>query len=156
MGSTIRTLLVALIAIISLVCVPTARAQDTTDALPTVTGEIVGAYRELSTIVIEDEKSEFGVRVTIVGFPFNNLEAQLEAQLGEDITIEAGNCVTVEYSEKYLCSGEFVNKWESLKAWCEMCPVNLDRTAPEECVNVVDDPLTRDPQPQQSSKGPNP
>ena len=153
MRSTIRTLLVALAAIISLVCVPTVRADDDTDALPTVTGEIVGAYRELSVIEIETEVegSEAVETVTIVGFPFNNLEAQLGT------TIAEGNCVTVEYTEKeLLCSGEIVKKWESLKAWCEMCPVNLDRTAPEECVNVVDDPLTRDPQPQQSSKGPNP
>jgi hypothetical protein len=122
-----------------MVSVQTVRADDTTVIPQTVTGEILGAYRALNTIVIEERIT--GESVTIVGFPFNNLEAQL----GEGTTIDEGNCVTIDYSEKELCSGDVVNKWDSLTEYCEMCPVDLKRLAPLSCNDVVDLSLTREP-----------
>lgn len=139
MGRTIRTLLVVLAAIMSLVSVPTVRAEDTADIPKTLTGEIVGAYSALNTIVIEERIT--GESVTIVGFPFNNLEAQL----GEGATIEEGNCVTVDYSEKELCSGEVVNKWESLTEYCEMCPVDSLSTESSPTCVMMSSALTREP-----------
>jgi hypothetical protein len=126
MGRTIRTLLVLLAAVISLVCVQTARTEDTADIPNPVTGKIEKAYRDLSMIVIRFGDGE-GDLVTIAGFPFHNLEAQLDEVWStldaekDGITIAAGDCVTVEYSVKDLCSGDTVYKWESLTAYCEGC-----------------------------------
>ena len=131
MGRIIRTLLVVLAATMSLVSGPTVRAEDTADIPNSVTGKIEEAYRDLSTIVIRYGERK-GDRVTIVGFPFHNLEAQLdEVWYTQDsekdgITIDVGDCVTVEYSVKDLCSKvscseDVVNKWESLTAYCEGC-----------------------------------
>ena len=131
MGRTIRTLLVIVTYIICFVSVPTARTEDTAGIPNPVTGKIKEAYRDLSTIVISYGEGT-GDRVTIVGFPFHNLEAQLDEvwhpqdSEKDGITIAAGDCVTVEYSvnelcSKATCSGDVVYKWESLTAYCEAC-----------------------------------
>jgi hypothetical protein len=120
METTIKSLLVVLAAMMSVASVQTVRADEIT-----VTGEIVEANRNLSTIVIAPEGG--GDSITIVGFPFHNLEIQLDDEQdpldpdADGITIEAGDCVTVEYSEKKLPSGDDVNKWESLTMYCEEC-----------------------------------
>lgn len=114
-----KQIVVVLITFMSLFAVPAVWAD-----FFTVTGEIIAADRELSVIVLEDE---YGELVTIIGFPFHNLELQLDellVPLDPDhggITIEVGDCVTVEYSEKQLISGDVVNKWETLIAYCEEC-----------------------------------
>ena len=126
MGRTIRTLLVIATYIICIVSVQTARAQDDTGIPNPVTGEIEEAYRDLSTIVIRFGKGPEDT-VTIVGFPFHNLEAQLDEVWGplesgaDGITIAAGDCVTIVYSVKKLCSEVKVYKWESLTVYCEQC-----------------------------------
>jgi hypothetical protein len=126
MGRTIRTLLVIATYIICFVSIQPARAQDDTVIPNPVTGKIEEADRYLSTIVIRyGEGAEH--LVTIVGLPFHNLEAQLDEvwdplDSGADgITIAAGDCVTVVYSEKELCPEVKVYKWESLTAYCEQC-----------------------------------
>jgi len=135
MERTIRTLIVVLLAVVSFVGVQTAIADDIT-----VTGEIIEADRLFSTIVIEDENGDL---VAIQGFPFHNLEVQLEEELdpldsdADGITIEEDDCVTVVYSEKELASGGVVNKWESLLLYCEEC------TETEPC---FEEGLTRNPQ----------
>ena len=119
MQRTIKTLIVVLLTVVSFVVVQTALADDIT-----VTGKIIEADRLSSTIVIEDENLDL---VAIQGFPFHNLEVQLEEELdpldpdADGITIEEDDCVTVVYSEKELASGDVVNKWESLLMYCEEC-----------------------------------
>lgn len=131
MGRTIRTLLVIATYIICFVSVQTARAEDTADIPNTVTGKIEKTYRDLSEIVIRFGEGEEDL-VTIAGFPFHNLEAQLDEVWStldaekDGITIAAGDCVTVVYSvnelcSKAICSGDVVYKWESLTAYCEAC-----------------------------------
>lgn len=121
MERSIKTLLVVLAAIMSFVSAQTVLADDIV-----ITGEIIEADRILSMIVIEDENMDL---VAIQGFPFHNLEIQLDEILDsldpdeDGITIEAGDCVTVVYSEKELASGDVVNKWESLTVYCEECTV---------------------------------
>ena len=137
MRVSIKTFLVMLLTVMSFVTVQAVQADDIT-----VTGEIFEADRFLSTIVIEDENGDL---VVIQGFPFHNLEVQLNDELdpleadADGITIEAGDCLTVEYSEKELASGDVVSKWESLAAYCEEC------TEIEPCFED-EDGLTRKPQ----------
>ena len=137
MGRTIRILLVLLTALISFVCVPTLCANDDTDIPDSVTGKIEKAYRDLSMIVIRFGEGA-GDIITIAGFPFHNLEAQLDevwsAEDSDGITIAAGDCVTVEYSVKDLCSGDTVYKWESLTAYCEGCNTCEDCSFCEDCI----------------------
>ena len=144
MKRSIKTLLVVLTAIMGFVSVQTVLADDIT-----VTGEIIEVDRFLRTIVIEDEN---GNLVEIQGIPFHNLEIQLDGILDpldpdeDGITIDAGDCVTVVYSEKELASGDVVNKWESLTTYCEEC-------TSIECYED-EDPLTR--KPQKNKNRPNP
>ena len=138
MRRTVRTLLVVLAAIISLVSTPTARAEATEGIPKPVTGKIEKTYRDLSMIVIRFGEGA-GDLVTIAGFPFHNLEAQLDEvwhpldSRADGITIAVGDCVTVEYSvnelcSKATCSGDVVYKWESLTAYCEACSTCEDCT----------------------------
>lgn len=140
----IKTLLAVLTAIVGFVSVQIVLADDVA-----VTGVIVETDRLLSTIVIEDENMNI---VSIQGFPFKNLEAQLDEILDpldpeeDGITIDADDCVTVVYSEKEHASGDVVNKWESLITYCEEC-------TSIECYED-EDPLTR--KPQKNKNRPNP
>ena len=111
----IKTMLVVWASIMSLVAVPAVRADD----ILQVEGKIVETYNNPSTIVIAPEGG--GDNMTIQGFPFNNLEAQLTNILADSdgITIEVGDCVSVKYFEKELNPGKIVNKWESLTNYCE-------------------------------------
>lgn len=126
MGRTIRTLLVIATYIICFVSVQTARTEDTGIIPNPIAGKIEKADRYSNEIVIRYGEGEEDL-ITIAGFPFHNLEAQLDEvwdpldSAAEGITIEAGDCVTVEYSVKEQCSGDVVNKWESLTAYCEEC-----------------------------------
>ena len=112
-------MVVALITLMSLVAVPAVWADQLI-----VSGVIVEVDKEISVIVVENENREL---ITIIGFPFHNLELQLGEYLDpldpdqDGITIEVGDCVSVEYYEKELSSGEVVNKWETLIAYCEQC-----------------------------------
>ena len=116
MKKYIKKIPIVLVLIISMIAVQAVRADETF----TVTGEIVEAYRDSSIIVIAQEGEE---DITIHGFPFGNLEAQLTKILddSDSITIKLGDCVTVEYFERELNSGEVVNQWESLTEYCEEC-----------------------------------
>lgn len=131
MGGSIKTLLVVLAAIMSVVFVQAARADDIA-----VTGEILEAYRSSSTIVIRPE--EGGDDIVIIGFPFCYLEAQLDDILDPQypdeivIRIDKGDCVKVDYSEEELASGAVVNKWESLTMYCEAAECCK---AEEDCVD---------------------
>ena len=129
-----KTMLIVLVSIMSLVAVQAVRAVE----IFTVTGEIVLTDRDSSIIVLALEGEE---DITIHGFPFGNLEAQLTKILvdSDGITIEVGDCVSVEYFKKELYSGEVVNKWESLMKYCE------DEKCTESCYEP-DDALTRKPQ----------
>ena len=139
MGRNIRTLLVIATYIICFVSVQTARTEDTADIPNSVTGKIEKAYRDLSMIVIRFGEGA-GDIITIAGFPFHNLEAQLDEVWStldsekDGITIAAGDCVTVEYSVKDLCSGDTVYKWESLTAYCEGCNTCEDCSFCEDCI----------------------
>ena len=55
-----------------------------------------------------------GETLEIIGFPFYNLEAQLEEECDEPIAIYVGDCVTITYYVKY----NEVNKWLSLTKYC--------------------------------------
>ena len=122
MERPIKTLLVVLVAIMSFAAVQAAQADEFF-----ITGEIIAADRYLSTIVIASDKD--GESVAIQGFPFHNLELQLDEELdpldpdADGITIETGDCVAIWYDKNELKSGDVVNKWESLTAYCEECTV---------------------------------
>ena len=147
-----KTMIIVLVSIMSQCAVLKARADDISiigrivnvlkaraDDI-SVTGRIVNVYRDSSIIVIAQE-GEKGI--TIHGFPFGNLEAQLTETLDplapdeDSITIEVDDCVTVEYSKKDILRYVF-NKFESLTKYCEEC------TTTEPCYG--DDALVRKPQ----------
>jgi len=85
-----------------------------------LSGKVEYVYPDDSEIGIINED---GVTVIIIGFPFHNLEVQLDDYLDpldpdeDGITIDAGDCVSITYYEKY----EEVNKWLSLTMYCEAC-----------------------------------
>ena len=116
----IKAILVFLVSIMSLITVQTVRADDIS-----VTGRIVKVYKYLSIIVIAPDLG--GNNITIHGFPFRNLEAQLTEILdpldpdADGITIEAGDCVTVEYYKKEIYLWFVLNKFELLIEYCENC-----------------------------------
>lgn len=120
MKRAFRTLLVVLVAIMSFFVVEAVSADEIT-----VTGKIQEADRDMSLIVIAPE--EGGDPILIIGFPFHNLELQLDEVLDpldpelDQITIREDDCVSVTYSEKELNSDEVVNKWEKLTMYCEQC-----------------------------------
>lgn len=154
MQLTRKALLFVLAAALSSIAVQTVRADEVT-----VTGEIVAADRFLSTIVIAPE--EGGEFITIVGFPFHNLEMQLDEELApldpdaDGILIGVGDCVTVEYAEKELASGYDVDKWESLTMYCEDCAYCEGGvcTDPDFC---FDDDLDREPRKKKHRPKPGP
>ena len=140
MERSIKALLVVLAIIMGFVSVQAVRADDI--EYLEAKGIIIEADPYLRTIVI-NQASDEGL-IAIMAFPFHNLEIQLDGVLdpldsdAERITIEAGDCVTIEYSEKELASGDVVNKWESLTAYCEAC------TEAEPCYEDADG-ITRQP-----------
>jgi hypothetical protein len=114
-----KTMHVVLLSIMSLVAVPAVRADD----IIQVTGIIVEV--DLSIIVVEPEDG--GNDIIIHGFPFENLEAQLDERLdpldpdADGITIKKDDCVTVDYYEKENGLGDVFNKFESLTEYCQEC-----------------------------------
>ena len=117
-----------------------------------VTGEIFEVDRELSIVVILPEGGQPGQdEVTIIGFPFHNLEMQLCEEIfglqdpgAQGITIGAGDCVTVTYVKKELSTGDVVNKWLSLTMYCEAaeCCKAEEDCIDEEC--CMDDKCNED------------
>lgn len=106
------------------VALPAGADEET---LPEVTGIVETIYRNISTIVINPF---VGDSITIIGFPFNNLEAQLEDELYfEGIMIDVGDCVGIKYSENMLNTDQIVYKWESLTMYspdCQTCLLEND------------------------------
>ncbi len=155
MKSAFWKLIVVAAVAISLGIAPAVNADD---ELPVVSGTVEAVYRDISTIVISSESDGY---VTIVGFPFNNLEAQLENEFdpegldADDITIAVGDCVTIEYSEKILPStGDVVNKWESLTAYCENCTDCYEGELTRKPIKQKDRPKPDKPKPEGPKAGP--
>lgn len=115
MRHSTKTLLVVLLTVMSFATVQTGWANEEV-LWPDASGEVVGIYRDLSTIVILDIDS--GLEVTVAGFPFGYLEREL------DIQIEEGDCVTVDYAAVLCKCDEMIYKnfAVALTGYCEECP----------------------------------
>ena len=117
MRISIKTLIVVLLAVMSFAAAPAVHAGEVKDLSGTVDYVDPGGS-EIGIINDED-----GETVIIIGFPFHNLEVQLDDELDpldpdeDGITIDAGDCVSITYYEKY----DEVNKWLSLTMYCEEC-----------------------------------
>ena len=110
MRTSIKTLIVVLLTVMSLAAAPAVHAGEVKD----LRGTVDSVYPDDSEIWIINEDGE---TVIIIGFPFHNLEVQLEEELGEPITIDEGDCVEIEYYVKY----DEVNRWLSLTMYCQEC-----------------------------------
>ena len=97
---------------LSLAAAPAVNAEE-------VSGYIENMYPKDSIIEIIDGD---GVLFVIQGFPFNNLEAQLEELLEiKGFEFEQGDCLTVEYTLKPVCDDEIIKKWDSLTQFSQQC-----------------------------------
>ena len=142
----VKTLLAVLAAVTCAVSVQMVQA----DEYLIVEGKIVDVDRELSIVVILPYDGVAGAdEITIIGFPFHNLEMQLDEVLdpldpdAQGITIDVGDCLTVAYFEKNLLSGGVVNKWEALLAYHEECTGCIPG---EPCFDDEKEALEREPQ----------
>ncbi len=98
--------------VLSLAAAPAVNADE-------VSGYIYNMIPKDSTIEIIDGDGDLFV---IQGFPFNNLEAQLEELLDiKGFEFDEGDCLTVEYSVKPVCDDETINKWDSLTQFSQQC-----------------------------------
>ena len=109
MRISIKTLFVVLLTVMSFAAAPAVHAAE----VP-LSGTVYWVNPGGSEIWIQEGDKNI---VEIIGFPFHNLEVQLEEELGETITIDEGDCVSITYYEKY----DEVNKWLSLTMYCEAC-----------------------------------
>ena len=111
MRISIKTLIVVLLAVMSFAAAPAVHAGEVKDLSGTVDYVDPGGS-EIGIINDED-----GETVIIIGFPFHNLEVQLEEELGETVTIAEGDCVAITYYKKR----NELNKWLSLTMYCAAC-----------------------------------
>ena len=109
MRTSIKTLIVVLLTVMSFAAAQAVHA----DEVP-LSGTVYWVNPGGSEIWIQEGDDNI---VEIIGFPFHNLEVQLEEELGETITIDEGDCVAIEYYVKY----DEVNKWLSLTMYCQEC-----------------------------------
>ena len=110
MRISLKTLIVVLLTVMSFAAAQAVHA----DEVP-LSGTVYWVNPGGSEIWIQEGDKNI---VEIIGFPFHNLEVQLEEELGETITIDEGDCVTITYYVKDLLSGDKVNKWLSLTEYC--------------------------------------
>lgn len=142
MEISIKTLVVVLLTVASFV----AAQADEADQVIDLSGTVSYADPDRSEIWIAPQEGE---TVEIIGFPFHNLEAQLEEELGEPIAIGAGDCVTVTYYVKKPLSKDAVNKWLSLEEFCDCAQESCGRevcTWDEQRCYLYDEGLDRKPQ----------
>jgi len=105
----IKSFLVLLLTVASFAAAPAVFA----DEVP-LSGTVYWVNPGSSEIWIQEGDENI---VEIIGFPFHNLEVQLEAELGETVTIAEGDCVAINYYEKR----NERNKWSSLTMYCPAC-----------------------------------
>ena len=160
MRTSIKTLIVVWLTVMSLAAAPAVHAGEVKD----LRGTVDSVYPDDSEIWIINEDGE---TVIIIGFPFHNLEVQLDDELDpldpdeDGITIDAGDCVSITYYEKY----DEVNKWLSLTMYCEECSGcyvdddmwHCDGDDPEaEACFEDEDGLEREPQENKNRPNPRP
>jgi len=120
MRISIKTLIVVLLTVISFAAAQAVHAGEVKPLKGTV--DYVDPDGSEIWIINEDREA-----VIITGFPFHNLEVQLDDELDplnlddDGITIDADDCVAITYYVKELISGDEVNKWLSLTMYCEDC-----------------------------------
>lgn len=140
MSISIKTLIAVLLILMSFAAALAVHA----DEVKPLSGTVDYVDPDESEIWINDEDGE---TLEIIGFPFHNLEVQLEEELGYPVTIVEGDCVSITYYVKDLSSGDEVNKWLSLTEYCEGCG--------DDCYGD-EDGLEREPQGHQNKNRPNP
>ena len=120
MKISIKTFIVVLLTVTSLAAVPAVHAGE----IKPLSGTVDSVYPKDSEIWIIDEDGNI---IEIIGFPFHNLEVQLDDELdpldpeADGIKIDEDDCVSITYYVKDLLSGDEVNKWLSLTMYCEDC-----------------------------------
>ena len=126
MRISIKTLIVVLLTVMSFAAAPAVHAGE----VKPLSGRVDWVNPDDSEIgIINDEDGE---TVIIIGFPFHNLEVQLDDELDplnldeDGITIDADDCVAITYYVKKLISEDEVNKWLSLTKYCQACLVCED------------------------------
>lgn len=154
MRISIQTLIVLLLTVMSFAA---SQAVHADQAELELSGTVSYADPDRSEIWITPNEGE---TKEIIGFPFHNLEAQLEEEHGEPITIDAGDCVTITYYAKHRLSGEEVNKWLSLDEFCdcvqESCGREVCDSWDEENCYLVDGDESLDRKPQKNKNRPDP
>lgn len=163
MKTSLKTLIVVLLTVASFAAAQ-AFECDLARVIP-LSGKICGVdpYTDPTVIKIDPALGcgdQSDTIVEIIGFPFHNLEVQLDDELDsldpdeDGITIDVGDCVKVEYYVK----DNGVNKWCSLLMYCEDCEYCASCITPDrdeeyclECTGTEDlcfeDDMERDPQP---------
>jgi hypothetical protein len=152
MRISIKTLVVVLLTLMCFAAAPAVHAGEVKDLSGTV------SYVDPGNSEISIDTGD-GETLEIIGFPFHNLEIQLDDELDpldpdeDGITIDVGDCVSITYYVKELISGDEVNKWLSLTMYCEECSdcEGEPCTDPDFC---FDGDLER--KPQQNQNRPNP
>lgn len=114
-----KTLIVVLLSVISLAALPADRAEAI-DLLE-VKGTILAVDRVEKTIEITPDP--VGDNVLIKGFPFDYLDRVLsDMDAFGDVTIAAGDCVTVVYFEEEK-KEKVINRAVALTRYCRQCAV---------------------------------
>ena len=97
MRISIKTLIVVLLTVMSFAAAPAVQAAE----VKPLSGTVDWVNPDDSEIgIINDEDGE---TVIIIGFPFHNLEVQLDDELDpldpdeDGITMDAGDCVSITY-----------------------------------------------------------
>ena len=138
MKISIKTLIVLLLTIMSFAAAEAVYAHEVIE----LSGTVFDVDQNFSKIWITRDEGE---TVKIIGFPFHNLEAKLEEELGEPITIDVGDCLTITCFVKY----DKAIKWLSLTKYC----VYPESCESDDCY-VNEDGLER--KPQRNKNRPNP
>ena len=119
MKHSIKTPVVALLFVFSLVALPADRAWGV--VLFEVKGMILEADRVEKTIEVAPDPE--GDNVLIKGFPFDYLERVLsDMENFGDVTIAAGDCVTVVYLKEDK-KEKVINRAVALTRYCNQCAV---------------------------------
>jgi len=142
MRISIKTLIVLLLTVISFAATQAVHADEVKE----LSGTVSYADPDRSEIWIAPQEGE---TIIIIGFPFHNLEAQLEEELGEPITIGAGDCMTITYYVKKPLSKDEVNQWLSLEEFCDCIQESCGREVcawDEKRCYLDDEGLKRKPQ----------